>query len=101
MDVGNTHDPVYLFFDHKPPACASRHDSCAARMVWDHLTELGRPVRHLGPLVDVVHASDSARERVRFKGEYAASKRDVFHKALADTKAACGADADMYRAARQ
>lgn len=101
VDVGNTHDPASLFFDHKPPACTSRHDSCAARMVWDRLVELGRPVRQLGPLVDVVYAGDSTRERVRFKDEYAASKRNGFHKALADAKAGCDTDADVYRTACQ
>jgi len=29
--VGDTHDPTNYFFDHKPPAFADRHQTCAAR----------------------------------------------------------------------
>lgn len=101
VDVGNTHDPKHLFFDHKPPAFENRHHYCAAWLVWSHLIKTGRPVRHLKPLVDVVHAGDSAQERVWFKDEYAESKRAGFHKALADAKAVHRTDADVYRAVRQ
>lgn len=78
-----------------------RHDSCAARLVWDHLVDLGRPVRHLKPLVDVVHAGDSARERSRCKVEFAESKQTGFHKALGDAKTEHRLDADVYRAMRR
>jgi hypothetical protein len=101
VGVGNTHDPGHLFFDHKPPAFGSRHDSCAARLVWDQLVKLGRPVRHLRPLVDVVFAGDSARGRARFRGEYAGSRRAGFHRALADARAVHRIDADVYRAVRR
>jgi hypothetical protein len=126
VDVGNTHDPDHLFFDHKEPAFPDRHDSCAARLVWDRLVKLGRPVRHLKPLVDVVFAGDSPRARVGFKDEYAESERRGFHKALADARrvevtdagrppagfgldpgigaaanTAKPADADVYRAVRR
>lgn len=101
VDVGNTRNPKHLFFDHKPPACTNRHDSCAARLIWDHLVELGRPVHHLKPLVNVVYAGDSARERPWFKDEYAESKRSGFHKALADAKATHATDAGVYRVMRQ
>jgi hypothetical protein len=100
VDVGNTHDPKHLFFDHKPPAFENRHDHCAARLVWNHLVKLGRSVQHLKPLVDVVHAGDSAQERVWFKDEYAESKRAGFHKALTDAKAVHRTDADVYREMR-
>jgi hypothetical protein len=86
VDVGNTHDPGNLFFDHKPPAFSDRDDACAARLVWDRLVKLGRPVRHLKPLVDVVFAGDSTRERAWFQEEYAESRRAGFHKALAKAK---------------
>jgi hypothetical protein len=101
VGVGNTHDPKNLFFDPKPPTFGNRHDSCAARLVWDQLVKLGRPVRHLKPLVDVVFAGDSARERARFRDEYAESRRAGFHKALADARAAHRTDADVYRAVRR
>jgi hypothetical protein len=101
VGVGNTHDPRHLFFDHKPPAFESRHDHCAAWLVWCHLVKLGRPVRHLKPLVDVVHAGHSAQERAWFRDEYAESRRAGFHKALADARAAHRTDADVYRAMRR
>ena len=101
VDVGNTHDPAHLFFDHKPPAFPDRHDACAARLVWDRLVKLGRPVRHLKPLVDVVFAGDSARERAWFKDEYAESLRAGFHKALADARRVEETDSGVYRAVRR
>jgi hypothetical protein len=101
VDVGNAFDAKNFFFDHKPPACANRHDSCAARLIWDHLVKLGKPVRHLKPLVDVVFAGDSSRERPWFAYEYAESKRVGFHKTLADAKLKQKTDADMYRTMRR
>lgn len=101
VDVGNTHDPAHLLFDHKPPAFPNKHDACAARLVWDHLVMLGRPVRHLKPLVDVVFAGDSARERAWFKDEYAESRRAGFHKALADARRVEETDAGVYGVVRR
>ncbi|WP_439621599.1 hypothetical protein [Gemmata sp.] len=93
--------PGQHFYDRKPPALGNRHASCAARLVWDRLVELGRPVRHLEPLVNVVFAGDSARARGRFRGEHAESTRAGFHRALPDARAAHGTDADVYRAVRR
>ncbi len=101
VDVGRTHDPKNLFFDHKPPACADKRDSCATRQVWDHLAKLGRDVKHLKPLVNVVFAEHSTSERPWFKDEYAESKRSGFHKALADAKVTHETDAGVYRVMRQ
>lgn len=100
VDVGNTHDPLHHFFDHKPPAFADRNDACAASLVWRQLERLGRPVQHLGPLVDVVFAGDSPRQRSWFKEAYADSKRKGFHKTLADAKLGGATDAEVYRAVR-
>jgi hypothetical protein len=100
VDMGGLHAPATGLFDHKEPASADRNESCATRLVWDHLVGLGYPVQHLKPLVDVVHAGDSARERPRFKGGYAESKRTGFHKALKDAKAEHATDAEVYRAVR-
>ncbi len=100
-DVGNTHDPANGFFDHKLPAYADRHAACAAGLVWDHLVALGRPVRHLRSLVDVVFAGDSVKARGRYKDEYAESKRGGFHQALTEAKAAHPTDAGVYRAMRR
>src|SRR5438045_2621079 len=66
VDVGNTFDPARHLFDHKPPAFPSRHDSCAAKLVWEHLLALGKPVQHLEQLVLAVFAWDSVKRRKEF-----------------------------------
>jgi len=101
VDVGNTHDPANLFFDHKPPAFSNRHESCAARLVWDRLIKQNRPVGHLKPLVKVVHAGDSVRERAWLPEEYEKSKRAGFHKALNEAKRVEATDAGVYRVIRR
>jgi hypothetical protein len=101
VDVGNTFDAENHFFDHKPPALPSRHDSCAARLVWDRLCKLGHPARPLKPLIDVVFAGDSARERPWYQEEYARSQQDGFHRALTDAKDKHGTDAEVYRVMRR
>ncbi|MBA4191449.1 MAG: hypothetical protein C0467_26010 [Planctomycetaceae bacterium] len=101
VDVGNTHDPKHLFFDHKQPAFVNRHDSCATRLLWDYLVKIGRPVDHLKSLVNLVYAGDSTEERGWFKDEYAESNRIGFHKALKDAKAEYATDAGVYRVMRQ
>jgi hypothetical protein len=58
-------------------------------------------VRHLKPLVDVVFAGDSARERGWVRDEYAESRRAGFHKALADARRVEVTDASVYRAVRR
>ncbi len=63
VDVGCTYDLKRLRFDHKPPAVADRHRTCASRMLWDYLLAEGHKVHHLAPLIDVVHEGDSARRR--------------------------------------
>lgn len=99
---GGLHAPAAGLFDHKEPALADRNESCATRLVWDHLIGLDLPVQHLKPLVNVVYAGDSTRERLRFKGEFAESQRSGFHKAFEDAKSAHPADdAGVYRAVRQ
>ncbi len=100
VDVGNTYDPVNLWFDHKPPACENRHDSCAARLVWDRLIELGKPVEHLRELVDVVFAGDSVRERRKFKEQYDESCRSGVHRVLTAAKNEEKTDAGVYRTVR-
>lgn len=102
VDLGGLHAPAAGLFDHKEPASAARHDSCATRLVWDHLVQLGHPVGHLKSLVGVGHAGDSARERGRLKSEYTESRRSGFHKSFKDAKSAHPADdAVVYRAVRR
>jgi len=105
--VGNTLDAENLFFDCKPPAFVNKFDSCAARLIWDHLIALGFPVKHLRTLVDAVFAeslekaADSLPAKARFAVEYMNSKRHGFHKALADAKRKHSTDAKVYRFMRR
>jgi hypothetical protein len=66
VDAGNAHDPGRLLFDHKPPALSDRHDSCAAKLVWEHLLRSGFSVEDLEALVQSVHAGDSPRHRTGY-----------------------------------
>lgn len=52
-------------------------------------------------MVNVVFAGDSLRARARFQKEYDESKRDGFHRALANAKSEHGEDdASVYRVMR-
>lgn len=80
VDIGNTYDPSRHWFDHKPPAFADRNSTCATRLVWEHLLALGRPVRHLQPLVMVTFEGDTRRHspdlrQSRIDGPHAELKR--------------------------
>lgn len=61
VDVGNACDPARLRFGHKPPAFADRNQTCAAKLVWEHLLALGKRVGHLEPLVQVTFEGDTRR----------------------------------------
>lgn len=82
VDVGNTFDPERNLYDHKPPALPSRHDSCATKLVWEHLLALGKPVQDLEQLVLAVFAWDSIKRRKQFAVQAKASKKEGFHAAL-------------------
>jgi hypothetical protein len=58
VDVGRAYDPARLVFDHKPPAFLDRNRTCAARLLWEHLLALRKPVHHLEQLIRVVHEGD-------------------------------------------
>ncbi len=101
VDVGNTHDPINHFFDHKPPALPDRHNSCAAMLIWEHLLATRRPVRHLQTLIWAAFAGDSARQRARFADEYRWSNREGLHFVLRSARKSEGTDAGVYRAVRR
>lgn len=100
VDVGNTHDPENLFFDHKPPAFPSRYDSCAAKLIWEHIRRKRRPVGHLKDLILAVYAVDAATKRAEYRKQYDESQKNGFHAELKRIKALNPSDADVYRAAR-
>jgi hypothetical protein len=101
VDVGNTHDPMSLFFDHKPPALPSRHYSCAAKLVWKHLGKQGCAVGHLEPFVNVAWAGDSPRARSRYLEECRHSQCRGFHAAIARARQSEETDAKVYRQVRR
>lgn len=101
VDVGNTHDPARHLFDHKPPAFPSRHDSCAAKLVWEHLLTLGKPVQHLQDLVLAVFWWDSFKRRTEFAEVATASKSAGFHAALDAAKVRGLNNVALYRRLRR
>lgn len=101
VDVGNTYDPKNLFFDHKPPALPHRDDSCATKLLWDHLRSIGHSVSHLRSLVNAVFARDCKKARKNFVDELARSELFGFHAELDRIKKLALPDADTYRAARK
>ena len=98
VDVGDTHDRDRFLYDHKPPALPARYDSCAARMVWEHLLDRGGSMRHLRQLVDAVHGRDSVRHRVQFREALAWSDRNGgFHYELRKHQESGVDDATVFR----
>lgn len=100
VDVGNTHDPKNLFFDHKPPAFPKRDQSCAAKLFWDYLRTRGRRVEHLKDLIRAVFATDAPRMKKVFSVAHGRSQMCGFHAVLKGVQATSSSDADVYRAAR-
>src|SRR4051812_49237433 len=99
VDIACVHDPQKLIFDHKPPACADRNATCAARLVWEHLRSLGRPVAHLEALVRVVHEGDRSPPG-RPSPELARSRAEGFHLQLKQARARGGDDHRLYQEMR-
>ena len=67
VDIGNSHDPDRLWFDHKPPAFPDRNQTCAAKLVWEHLLRRGEPLWHLEPLITVTFEGDTRRHSPALK----------------------------------
>ena len=99
VDVGNEHDPARLRFDHKPPAFADRNETCATRLVWEHLQRMGADVVYLAALVEAVHAGDSNPPR---KGSLVLqqSRTNGFHAFLRQARQLCVTDSALYEAVR-
>lgn len=99
VDVGGLCDPALGLFDHRPLARADRTETCATELVWKHLSESGRDVEALGPLVDAVRAGDSTRERGKSVA-YAASRREGVHALAAGLRARGASDREMWATVR-
>ena len=61
VDVGNTYSPENYRFDHKPPAFQNRNSTCATRLIWEYLIDIGVDVAHLEPLVEITYQGDTHR----------------------------------------
>ncbi len=61
VDVGNTYCLQRYRFDHKPPAFKNRNSTCATRLIWEYLRDIGIPVTHLEHLVQVTYEGDTHR----------------------------------------
>jgi len=82
VDVGNTYCPENYRFDHKPPAFENRNCTCATRLIWTYLQDVGVAVAPLEPLVQVTYEGDTHRHSEALKQ----SRRDGPHAELAKLK---------------
>lgn len=99
VDLGGVYCRKRLIFDHKPPAFADRHATCAAILLWQFLRLRRHSVDHLANLVQLVHDGDSARLRptsLAFKQ----SRADGLHAAVRRWKSEGMCDAELYRQTR-
>lgn len=60
-DIGGVYNPSKWRFDHHHFEGADSTNTCAAKMLWQHLKSHGRDVAHLEPLIEVVHQGDLGR----------------------------------------
>lgn len=95
-------DPEQPVFDHKPPAFADRNETCATRLVWEHLLRTGKPVRHLAALVEAVHAGDRNPPFAPGRGGAALvqSRQNGLHAYFARVRPQCASDEQLYLVVR-
>jgi hypothetical protein len=93
VDVGNRYDREKLWFDHKPPAFPDRNVTCATKLVWEHLLSIGREVRHLEPIVQVVFERDTRRSSPALRQ----SRREGLHAAFTRARQEATSDAQLYQ----
>ena len=67
VDVGNTYCPENYRFDHKPPAFENRNSTCATRLIWEYLLDMGTAVASLEPLVQITYQGDTHRNSEALK----------------------------------
>ncbi len=80
VDIGNTYCPENYRFDHKPPAFDNRNSTCATRLIWEYLLDIGASVKHLEDLVEITYQGDTHRnsealKQSRIKGPHAKLKK--------------------------
>ncbi len=57
-DMGSVYDPQRWRFDHHQFKGIASTGTCAAKMVWRQLMQLGQDLEHLKPLIDEIHCGD-------------------------------------------
>ena len=67
VDVGNTYCPENYRFDHKPPAFENRNSTCATRLIWEYLLNIGIAVAFLEPLIQITYQGDTHRNSEALK----------------------------------
>ena len=67
VDVGNTYCPENYRFDHKPPAFRDRNCTCATRLIWEYLLDIGVAVAPLEPLIEITYQGDTHRNSEALK----------------------------------
>jgi hypothetical protein len=97
VDVGRAYDPARRVFDHKSPAFSDRNQTCAARLLWEYLLALGKPVHHLEQLIQVVHEGDRRPPR-KPSPALLQSRREGLHAHIAQLRQNCPDDQQLYRA---
>ncbi len=93
VDVGNTYSPENYRFDHKPPAFRNRNGTCATRLIWEYLINIGVDVAYLEPLVQITYQGDTHRNSEALKQ----SRIDGPHAELARLKAEYKETTEVYR----
>lgn len=99
VDMAGLHYPRLLLFDHKLPSREDKLETCATRLVWEYLIDLGTRVAHLEDLVHTVHAGDSPSKR-RLSTGYQDSKREGLHARHSDAKRQGMDDLGLYHEVR-
>ena len=93
VDVGNTYCPENYRFDHKPPAFENRNSTCAARLIWEYLLDIGVAVASLEPLVQITYQGDTHRNSDALKQ----SRIDGPHAKLKELKTEHKDTTEVYR----
>ena len=93
VDVGNTYCPENYRFDHKPPAFRNRNSTCATRLIWEYLLNIGKAVVHLKPLVEITYQGDTHRNSEALKQ----SRIDGPHAELTKLKTECRDTTEVYQ----
>lgn len=93
VDVGNTYCPENYRFDHKPPAFKNRNSTCATRLIWEYLLDIGTAVASLEPLVQITYQGDTHRNSEALKQ----SRLDGPHAKLKQLKTEHKDTTEVYR----